>query len=53
MSLHMDFFFLLKAFLTTLYSGTSCVWAVNRLGFVAEAELLKLSSYGVIESCSG
>ena len=29
------------------YSGTSCVWAVNRLGLVAEAELLKLSSYDV------
>ena len=30
-----------------LYSGTSCFWDNNRLGFVAEAELLNLSSYDV------
>ena len=29
------------------YSGTSCVWAANRLRLEAEAELLKLSSYDV------
>ena len=29
------------------YSGTSCVWAANRLMLGAEAELLKLSSYDV------
>ena len=29
------------------YSGSSCVWAANRLGLVATAELLKLSSYDV------
>ena len=30
-----------------IYSETSCVWAANRLGFGAGAELLKLSSYDV------
>ena len=29
------------------YSGTSCVWAANRLMLGSEAELLKLSSYDV------
>ena len=31
----------------TKYSGTSCVWAANRLRLEAEADLLKLSSYDV------
>ena len=32
---------------TLKYSGTSCIWAANRLRLQAEAELLKLSSYDV------
>ena len=38
---------LLMTAVTFTYSGSSCVWAANRLGLVATAELLKLSSYDV------
>ena len=38
---------LVEAKVQTFYSESSCVWDANWSMLVAEAELLKLSSYGV------